>query len=278
MRFPWPRPRHRLAIVTHHKVGTVLMSNVFRHMSSVLGWSSESVLGHREARNPMADVTLFGHGVPAQLPGDPDLRVVHLVRDPREVLVSGYLYHLHTDEPWCVEIPPSTPPETIGFPLVPYSQESRDRVWKLDYLTSLRGRSYRDNLNRMDTTSGLQFELDHYARWTIEEMLRWTDAQDKRVLMVRFEDIMGSFDTCFDRIGRHLGLRTPERWLLQILARRQDLDRKSADEVRAMAHVHDPTPDRWKQYLTDDLTERIETRFDTGIRALGYGRDAKKGR
>lgn len=45
--------------------------------------------------------TVFGdgHGVSEPLALEP-LRVIHVVRDPRDVLVSGYFYHLKTKEKW----------------------------------------------------------------------------------------------------------------------------------------------------------------------------------
>jgi len=271
MRLPWPRPRNPMVIATHHKVGTVLMSQVFKRTAALLGWSSEVVFGHRLARAPVADVTLFGHGTPQQLPEDSGLRAIHLVRDPREVLISGYLYHLHTGEQWCVEVPPSIPPDSVVFPLVPYCQEDRNRAWKVEYLASLRGRSYQENLRSLDTTSGLLFELEHYAHWTIEEMAAWASLDDDRVLVVRFEDLMASFDESFDRISRHLGLRAPERRLLALVARQHDLGRKGTEELRSMTHVHGPAPGRWKQYLTDDITDRLDATCGEAIRALGYG-------
>lgn len=255
---------------THHKVATVLMASVFDDLTRRLGWSSEQVFGHRSAAAPPADVIRFAHGIPTQLPHAPSFRAVHLIRDPREVLVSGYLYHRHTAEAWCTHVPPTSLPDVIGYPLVPHELASRDRESQVAYLRRLDGRSYQQRLLASDATTGLLFELENYASWTIDEMASWATLRDERVLTLRLEYVMASHEEAFERIARHLRLRWYERLVLARVARRHDLARKTERELASMEHVHQPEPDRWKRYLNGAVLDRLDELCGESIRLLGY--------
>jgi hypothetical protein len=267
----WPGPRRPIAIATHHKVGTVLFDQITRRLCGRFGWRSHTVRGPIDAPDPNAVALRFWHGTPDQLPPDPRLRVVHVVRDPREVVVSGYLYHLHTAEQWCVTTPPPVPPPTITYPLVPYPLEGCSTERRAEWLETLGGRSYQENLKSRDQEAGMLFELDQYGRVTIEEMLTWSESVDERVLTVRLDDLMARYDATMLGIAHHLHLRPHERVLFARIARRHDLGRHTAAERAANAHVHDPEPDRWRRYFTDAVSERFDERFGGSLGALGYG-------
>src|SRR3954466_12518100 len=93
-------PACALVHCAHHKVGTVWWGNILRAVAQRCG------VGYAEISRGnvpgSAAVYLFQHSRHfdrAPFTGRP-FRGTHMIRDPRDVLVSGYFYHLWTAERW----------------------------------------------------------------------------------------------------------------------------------------------------------------------------------
>jgi hypothetical protein len=112
---------------------------------------------------------------------DPDdfgprpIRGTHLLRDPRDVAISGYHYHLWTDEKW-VRLP----------------------------RRKFKGRSYQEELRRLDPERGLLLEIEEMCtgRTSLEEMLEW-DCQPEDFLELRYEDLVEDEVTMFTSVFQH---------------------------------------------------------------------------
>jgi len=263
-------PHRPWALFCYHKGGTMLLVGAFREIAQEFGLRFRTVLG-RPDTIPDADIILFAHSLvePDELPRG--FRGVHLVRDPRDVVVSGYLYHRRTDEAWCTNVSDDVS-EPIRHPRVPYSQEHRPEAWKRAYLESLGGRSYQSHLLELPRDEGLAFELDHYGRWTLESMERWPGG-DPRILELRFETIMADFDGAFGSLFRHLELEGEDLAAAMELAQRHDLSRRSDEELSEDPHVSSRNTTRWKGYFTDDLRRLFKERHGHLLVSLGYEAD-----
>nr|MBV6630654.1 sulfotransferase domain-containing protein [Oceanococcus sp. HetDA_MAG_MS8] len=269
--------RHRrnqpIVLACYHKSGTELLSKIFAAVSRRFGWRFRTLHGYKTGLAPDAEVMLYAHSLIALDQVTEPYVGVHLIRDPRDIIVSGYLYHRQTQEGWCTNVPPSPPfPDDIDFPLVPYSQRHRDEAWKKSYLRTLAGLSYQQTLCQLSRDDGLIFEMDHYARWTIESMRDWNYTNEK-VLEVRFEDLRDNFDQGFNRIFSHAGLRDDEQTVAMRIARKHDLNRKSTRELRRMTHVTGNEPQKWRRYFTPELKTAFLSRFGDILIDLGYEED-----
>jgi len=120
LRSPHDRPRHgagrsRTAVWlfgTHHKAGTVLMSRLALLLGRTLGQPTCSIAGLQGPcgsfgtscwREPGVRVWFDCHLSDASLErvrakAGGALRAVHMVRDPVGLVVSGYVYHLHSND------------------------------------------------------------------------------------------------------------------------------------------------------------------------------------
>src|SRR5258707_15801049 len=91
--------KFNVVVATHHKTGTVWMSAVFSGIAKELGasyvdfWSHYGRLDHL-LRTPFIlfnyDSTFRRH---SQLLARDDVRILHLIRDPPDVLISALHYH-----------------------------------------------------------------------------------------------------------------------------------------------------------------------------------------
>jgi hypothetical protein len=261
-----PAPPSPIFVFTHHKTGTVLFRNLFHEVARTFGWSwSEHFRWCDDP--PGTDVTFFGTSLAGPRVMAQEFRGVHVVRDPRNVLLSGYGYHRRCRERWCIntDFDPSTP---IRFPRVPYSQEHRPEEWKRAYLDGLAGRSYQQHLLDCDVDRGLIFEMEHYAAWTTEQMLAW-NYHDPRVLEVKLEDVTSGFDEAMHDIFGHLLLTSSQVARAQRIAQRHDLSRMPREDVAALSHVSAHQTD-WREQLQPLHEAEYRARFGEAHSKLGY--------
>jgi hypothetical protein len=253
-------------VFTYHKVGTVLMSKVLMDVAAHFGLRIGTVYGLARAPGN-ADIVIFAHSLIGFDLARYNFRGVRLVRDPRDIWVSGYLYHRHCTEGWCVNTDLS-PTGRIAFPKVPLSQQHRPEPWKRSYLESLAGRSYQQNLLRLLRSEGLAFELDRYAGWTIESMAGWTP--HPAVRDVSMEAISTDFDSTMTAVFTHLGFGADERARATQIAARHDIARMTDAEIAVDRHIHSRTLSKWPSVLTIADLARFSARFPHVPQALGY--------
>ena len=248
--------RRRIArlvcVGTHHKTGTLWMRAVFRRLAQGTGRGYQVVYPNtRRAALPEERMILasWSSRFPDWLLRDRARRILHVIRDPRDVLLSGARYHRHAA------------PEGERF-----LHEPRD---------DLGGRTYQEHLNALpDDRARLLFEMDGKHAETVAEMLAW-DYGRPGVVEARYEALMADLDgTLFRGVLRDLGFHESgvERgarifWqnaLFGGLAR-------SEDRIpRVQAHVASGAVAQWREKLPRAVAEPYAERFGAALVALGY--------
>lgn len=259
---------HQLVVFTYHKTGTAFFENVLRRVGERFGLRMAKFYGMVPALPGGPDIVIVAHSLLTALPPR-SFRAVRSLRDPRDIWVSGYLYHRHCEEPWSI----STDFDDRGpivFPRVPIVFQHRRERWKRDYLCGLGGRSYQANLLERDRAAGLRFELDHYTGETLEAMRGWAHAADPRIRDVRMEEIAADFEGTMAGVFRHLGF--PETVLSELLAlaAREDVGRMDAATLEANRHIHGRELSKWRGFLSTAEVRLIESRFGDVIERHGY--------
>ena len=257
-----------ICLFCYHKAGTVLLTKVFGEICAANNWQFISLMGKQEKIPENYDVILFAHSLIDLSQVQVPFIGVHLVRDPRDIIVSGYLYHSRTTEPWCVNKDFSLEPP-ISFPQVPYSQEHRSEDWKINYLKSLNKCSYQEHLLHSSQEDGLLFEMNNYGSWTIESMQQWNYNQDN-ILEIKFEDIMNDYDSTFQGIFSHLGFSQSQAKHLLKIAIRHDLGRKSSKEIQGIKHVSKIKTSKWGDYFKEEHKRYFLNNFGDILIDLGY--------
>jgi hypothetical protein len=195
-------------------------------------------------------------------------RAIRIVRDPRDIWVSGYLYHRHCSEDWCssTNFDP-TPP--ITYPRVDYSFEHYPESWKRAYLAGLGGESYQQNLLKRDQERGLAFELAGYTGCTLEAMRGWRHRMPD-LLQMQLEAVTRDFDGALAAIFRYLSFSEEECAAAIELARPHDIARMSDAAIAQNPHIHSRTLSKWRDFLSAGQLGAFEQRYGGLITDLGY--------
>src|SRR5581483_12442001 len=101
--FPTRRKRkselnNRILVGTHHKAGTVWLLSIFQRICQQYGWR----IHHGVAATPPPEFDVF---FPWNSQFDraaiqPPFKGIHMIRDPRDMIVSACFYHQKATEKW----------------------------------------------------------------------------------------------------------------------------------------------------------------------------------
>jgi hypothetical protein len=179
-----------------------------------------------------------------------DFRISRFVRDPRDLVVSGYFYHKRGAETWCNVVDPSSTDWTIVNGCLPQGMAA--------------GHSFSTYLASLSPEDGLIAEID-FRESHFNSMLQWPTA-DPRVKVFRYEDVIGNEQGVFDDIFRFYGVSRLERMLGAILARHYSAEKQAG----AMKHIRNPEPGQWRRHFTPRVSTYFEQRHRKLLEHYGY--------
>ena len=248
--------RRLMGMVTHHKCGTIWMKKIILGLSRILNVPVFGVWSDRYLKElpESGDVFLVNWEgyVPEALWTSKEYKSVHLIRDPRDVLLSGCQYHHFA------------PQKGEKF-----LHEDRDDLGGMsyqNYLCSLE--SYEDKLT---------FEMNEKHHSTLNEMLKFPRDKEQCLLfryenllvdreMVQFEEILSHWD-----IPRsHYAAAKQIIWNASLFGSLADPKLRRG---RMEAHILSGDRARWKKELPRSVGKSYAERFGPALRTLGYEKD-----
>jgi hypothetical protein len=227
----------KLLIGTHHKVLTVFLGRVFRAFAMV---ANRSVSQGRGAEVDYRCEILLDHHSEFDLSRvDRPYAGLHVVRDPRDLLVSATFYHQRADEPWLHVARPE-----------------------------FEGRTYQQHINRLpDMEQRLLFELDHSSGMNIEQMLAWTGGRPG-IAELRYDELVGSAGAeVFERTVGRWGLDARDARVLGGLFRYFSLEGAGARNNR---HIRNADTGQWHKHFTPAVQAKFDARFPDAAGRLGF--------
>lgn len=241
----------RCAIVaTHHKTGTAWMSSTFKRICKVrkirfVHMDIDPVVAEGECAPPV--VFFSGHANFRNYPWlrDSDYPIFHLIRDPRDVVISGMHYHRKSKERW-LHVP----------------QDEFD------------GLTYQQKLNSLpDERTRLEFEMRNSAARTVASMLRW-NYNDPRSYECKYEELIADVEgELFARICTHLGFGPKELIRCKGGFMRNSIFGEKKKRKGRTLHIRSGDPQQWPCAFNRELGKAFLAAFGDALVRLGYEQD-----
>jgi len=255
---PATRTPRLLCVGTHHKTGTIWMRKVFRQVAADLGIPRMQV--YRTKR--LADLPETGPAIlfnwsstfPEELLARSDARFLHLIRDPRDVLLSGVRYH-----------------REAGLGNEKFLRETRPE-WG--------GLNYQDHLNALpDDIARLMFEMEHKHDVTLREMLDWPWGT-ANAAELRYEDLIGDTDCALFRAtldgfaidGLDIDKVVDIYWQNSLFGGLANADNR--EDIVARHVASGGAAAQWPDKLPREVAEVYAERYGGALAQLGYADDA----
>ena len=236
MRSPFPDPTatHDLIVhCCHHKVGTVWFHNVLSAVARDFGL--RLYRGDQGGLPAEADIFFQDHSR-IDRASLRRARGSHIVRDPRDVVVSAYFHHLRTEEPWVLS------------PSARYE-----------------GRSYQEHLRALDREAGITCEIERCAATVIRDMVEWEHAGNG-FLELRYEDLLTDEEAGFRKLFCHYGFSPTAVERSTAIALRFSHTRMRG----RTKHIRSGRPGEWREHLSEAHLAQLERLTGDAIGRLGY--------
>jgi hypothetical protein len=225
---------------THHKTGSAWMRAVFGLACEAAGETMHC--GPQRELPAECAVFLEDHS-------EFDLRALrrpyrglHLIRDPRDIIVSGAFYHRTSTE-----------------------------AWLLEPARRFQGRTYQQAIRAFATDEeAFLFEMEWAGGQTIRDMLAW-DYGNPRFIEARYEDLVQDEELeWFRRVFEFLGYQGERLEGMLRIAHENSL---FSGKVASSGHVRSGRPRQWQGHFTPALGRRFLRLFGDALVRLGYEAD-----
>jgi hypothetical protein len=245
------RAMKRYAVVaTHHKTGTVWMALVFRSIAKACDLPLTRIRkSHRlDAETlPFPSIVLSQHSdfeKSGWMLEDSRCRILHLIRDPRDILLSSMRYHRTATEPWL---------------------HKKRKPFK--------GQTYQEKINSLpDDHARYIFEMENSTGRVIRAIREW-DYTRSNVMECRYEDLIGDIEmTIFTAALLHLGFEDDELDACRRAIRKNSLFGAVKKENNG-EHIHSGEARQWKAMFDQSLAAEFIDRFGDVLIRLGYEKD-----
>jgi hypothetical protein len=229
----------RMLVGTFHKTGTVLMLTLLRRISAELGYPL--ALAGRATPPPGWRIHFHPHSAFAREYLAAPHRGVIVIRDPRDVIISGAHYHCRADarrDPWLY-----VPDPRFG------------------------GRSYHEMiLSRRGAEARLMFEMTHWGGRTLAHMATLA-VPPPGFIHARLEDLSTDRELkTFRHMFTWLGLPPAHVAAALAIAAQISLFGETAERT----HVRSGRPAQWREEFTPAVHAAFRARFGDLPERLGY--------
>jgi hypothetical protein len=229
--------KNRILVGTHHKAGTVWLLSVFRRISRQFGLT----FCRGAAPTPPQDFDVFfrcdSHFDLGQVQAP--YRGLHIIRDPRDMIVSGCFYHQQSKEEWL--------------------HIKQDRFG---------GLTYQEKINSYQSLDDqILFEMEHVGQQCIQQILAW-DFDDPAFFEVQYEDLISDEQlVLFHSIFAFLGF--PGKAMPQVLKIAFE-NSVFSGTLKRTTHIRSGKKRQWEEHFNAHHRARFLEIFGDALQRLGY--------
>lgn len=231
---------NKILIGTHHKTGTVWFNSIFKEIA--FSYDLHYVKDKASTPPPGYDIYFQDHNRFDLAKIATDYRGLHIIRDPRDVLVSACYYHQKSDEPWL-----HLPQDEFG------------------------GQSYHQAINALpDLNAKFLFEMQNSSGRIINQMTSW-DYDNPDFIEMKYEDLIEDVNLkLFHEIFSFLGFSGKQIPRLLQIAWDNSLFSGNKDGHK---HVRSGASKQWPKHFNSVIKANFVDCFGDCLIKLGYEED-----
>ncbi|MGK7931454.1 MAG: sulfotransferase domain-containing protein [Microcystaceae cyanobacterium] len=234
---------NKILIGTDHKTGTVWLNSIFKEICR----RHALTFGTNKSPQPVeppAEIDIFSqqHSMFSLDALAVPFRGIHMIRDPRDVIISGCFYHQKSKETWLHK---------------PKAQ------WQ--------GMTYQEKIKSYDSIDDkILFEMENTAKNTIDRMLKW-NYESPYFYEVKYEQLIEDYDLMlFHEIFSFLGFQGNIIPNLLTIAYNNSL---FSNKTINSAHIRSGKKSQWTTYFNTTHKDRFIQLFGDCLIQLGYEKD-----
>lgn len=228
---------NKVLVGTHHKTGTVWMKNIFSQSCSQLKLKFYN--GQLEQSPPDFNVLLEEH---SQFDFDrlnTEYKGLHIIRDPRDIIISGCFYHQKAHEKWL--------------------HISEDKFG---------GLTYQEKINSYDALDDkILFEMENSSLWNIQAITNW-NYTNPAFFEVKYENLIADIDLLlFHKIFTFLGFSGQFIPGMLKIAYKNSI---FSGNLRKSVHVRAAKEKQWEKYFKPQHKTKFVELYGDALIKLGY--------
>lgn len=195
--------------------------------------------------------SINNHALDLQRLGD-EFCLTRFIRDPRDLIVSGYYYHKLGTEKWCKIVNPKESDWEVVNGSIPKGMSE--------------GHSYTSYLNGLSKEEGMLAEID-FRKKHFDSMRRWP-MDDQRIKLFYYEDLIGNEVKIFKEIFKFYRLSWSEQRLALQAVRRFSVK----NQIGKSVHIRKYVSGQWKEEFTPRVKKLFDCQYNDIIARYGYER------
>ncbi len=223
----------------HHKCATNWMRRLFRDFCQSNSWNYEVFGGKHDSLEQNSADNFMHMYVSAKPKHVKDMteksRGFHLIRDPRDAMVSGYWSWKKTH------------------------QNNNQEILKT-----------KEKLNKLSLESGLIEMLDHIP--LIRDLESWQFGKYNNVLETKYEKLVATPMSAFHEIFDYLGINISKEALSNLVEKYsfKSITNRPPGQENVNSHFRKGISGDWKNYFTDEIKNKFKDRYGNLLIELGY--------
>ncbi len=226
----------------HHKCATNWMRRLFKDVCQEKQWNYKVFGGARnnlDFEEATHTISMFVSASPRNIDtAKTPFRGFHLIRDPRDAMVSGYWS-------WKVSHSNNTP-EILEV---------------------------REKLQQLSLEDGLLAMLDHVPM--LKQLESWEFDKYQNILEVKYENLLKNQQEQFQKIFEYLEINLDQAKLSKLIEQHsfQSITKRKPGEELVSSHFRKGISGDWQNYFTDKIKNAFKDRYGYMLMNLEYEQD-----
>jgi hypothetical protein len=244
-----------------HKAMTAYFNKVFRFIANKFNYYFEKHVNDIDGfykdvfeKNMNRIITIQRRNI--NLDTIQNFKGTHIIRDPRDLLVSSYRYHQYCKEEWVLK--------PIKEHLI-----KRLKIKERGLEEYAKGKNYQDLLRSFNEEDGYLLELDLRGN-LFQEMYDW-DYTNPNMLELKYENIFGNEVEEFRKVLIHYGFNNSTVNKTLKFVEKHSFDKlKKKGSAGKNKHANIGKSNQWKEILPNNIKNKINSEWGHLITKLGY--------